>query len=267
VGVVKTHTLKLRAADRDLFEAIKRGSKTIETRAATSTYQRVKVGDVLRFRCGSAYIEKRVARIKHFGSVSALFKSPDFKRVFPGVDTLEETERLYYTYPEYRQKIDDHGLLAFYLTDYVSIRPMQTSDAACIHALSEQHLVSWFGDQLNPVQDWLLGSNYKTAWVAEVDGRVVGFVIISDKPDRDYIKVPSMVVGPDLRHRGVGTHLLARCLTYLAESRKNRIMLTISEDNSLSREFFEHQGFQHVGTISNKYRPGKAELIYIRRLD
>lgn len=263
---MKTHTLKFLIEDRDKFQAIIDETQTIETRAGTSLYAKIKVGDVLRFSCNGVFVEKRVARIKHFASVAAVYASRDFDKILPGVKTLEEAERTYYGFIGYRERIARYGLIAFYLTDYVSIRPMKTSDAPHIQELSQQYLGSWFGDQLNPVKEWLLGSNYKTAWVAEVDGSVVGFAIVSDKPDRDYLKLSSMVVDTELRRRGVGTHLLARCLAYMDESRKDRILLTVSEDNRLSRGFFEHQGFRHVGTVANKFRPGKAELIYTRFL-
>lgn len=54
---------KFRQENRDIFEAIKSGTKKIETRAATAKYKDINVGDIVKFSCGSDSFEKRAAKV------------------------------------------------------------------------------------------------------------------------------------------------------------------------------------------------------------
>jgi ribosomal protein S18 acetylase RimI-like enzyme len=111
-----------------------------------------------------------------------------------------------------------------------------------------------------------MGSNHRTAWVAEIDGKVVGFAIISDKGDRAYVKLSSIAVAKGMRKRGVGERLLQTCLDYAMSTSHGRMILTVTEDNRLTKEFFVHHGFKLIGRIGNKYRPRKDEYVYERKL-
>ena len=263
-GQMGTHQIKFRAVDRDIFEAIKSGRKTVETRAATPKYRQIKRGDVLRFTCGQDQYEKRVKSVRHFAGLDELVKVGWLPRVLPGETTLKAAEKRIFSFTGYREKISEYGLLGFTLEDFVQTRTMRRSDVASIQSLADEYLEPYYGSQLQAVRDWLLGSNSKTAWVAELDGEVVGFVVVSDKPDKDYLKLASLVVRRGLRRRGVGHHLLLQTFEYASGTVNERILLTVAEDNGLSRRYFERHGFVLVGTIANKYRPGKAELVYQR---
>jgi ASC-1-like (ASCH) protein len=112
---VKKHILKFRALDRDKFEAVKSGAKAIETRAGTVAYKKIQAGDVLVIKCGGEVVEKTVRQVSHFKSVQDVVNSPDFGKILPWASNLEEAEKTYYSFPGYKEKIAQHGILAFYL--------------------------------------------------------------------------------------------------------------------------------------------------------
>ncbi len=113
---MKTHRIVLRETDRELFDQIKSGQKSIETRAATPRYIKIEAGDELKFVCGNDEIIKSVMAVAHYDTVESIFHSADWNKVMPGVDSLDDAKRIYYSFPQYEEKIDLHGLRAFYLT-------------------------------------------------------------------------------------------------------------------------------------------------------
>lgn len=105
----------IRKADKDIFESLKKGEKSIETRACTRKFQKIKEGDTLVFNCDNQKLEKKVKKVEHFESIEELFESVDIKNVFPDIDTLETLKQAYFSFPNYKQKIDNYGLFAFWL--------------------------------------------------------------------------------------------------------------------------------------------------------
>ncbi len=111
----KTHRLRFAAKNKATFEFIKSGKKKVETRAGTVKYQRVQAGDTLIMCCGKLHLEKTAKKVRHFKSIKALLEvyKPDV--INPGTSTLKEMETMYYSYPGYKEKIKEFGILAFEL--------------------------------------------------------------------------------------------------------------------------------------------------------
>ncbi len=109
------HLLRFRAVNKDTFEALKSGSKKVETRAGTVKNTKIKVGDTLKFVCGKNSFEKDVAKVEHFKNIKALLKTYKPKDINPNLRTEGETIDMYYSYPNYREKIKKYGLVAFRL--------------------------------------------------------------------------------------------------------------------------------------------------------
>jgi len=65
------------------FRAIKRGEKTVETRAATKKYRDIVAGDTLIFRCGREVLEKKVKRVVFCRSVAVLLKKYKVEEIMP----------------------------------------------------------------------------------------------------------------------------------------------------------------------------------------
>lgn len=112
---MKNWTLKFRAVDKKNFDEVKSGVKSIETRAGTIKYQPIEIGDTLTFVCGNEQCTKKIIEKFHWTSVDAMVKEIDFKKVMPSVKSVGEMKKVYISYPDYKRKIREHGLLGFEL--------------------------------------------------------------------------------------------------------------------------------------------------------
>lgn len=109
------YTLLIREVDRKVFEAIRNGSKEIETRAAIEKYRKILKGDILNFVCGEDTLQKTVANVQIFDTISKLINEYDFKKIMPFVNSTEEMKEVYFSFPGYKEKIAKFGIIAFEL--------------------------------------------------------------------------------------------------------------------------------------------------------
>jgi len=103
----------MRKTDKLVFDAIKKGKKTVETRAATERYGKIQMGDALVFVCGRKKIERKVGGVKHFTSIEGMAKKIDFKKIMPFCESIEEMRKVYFSFPGYKEKLKKFGILAF----------------------------------------------------------------------------------------------------------------------------------------------------------
>jgi ASC-1-like (ASCH) protein len=107
--------LKFREEDRNIFDAIRDGSKRVETRAATEKYKRVSVGDILHFSCGKDEFEKTTVRVEYFKSIDDLLKKYSPNEINPNIKNENELRKMYAGFPNYSEKIEQFGLIAIEL--------------------------------------------------------------------------------------------------------------------------------------------------------
>lgn len=114
---MKTREIKLgfREENRDIFEAIRDSRKKVETRAATKRYQKIESGDLIKFICGKDYFEKKVKKVRLFKNIPKLLKKFKPDQINPKCKTKEELTKMYYSFPNYKEKIKKYGLIAFEL--------------------------------------------------------------------------------------------------------------------------------------------------------
>jgi ASC-1-like (ASCH) protein len=112
---MKTWTLRFRTVDKKNFYELRRGIKSVETRAASTKYQPIEKGDTLIFVCGKDKFSKIITKKSHFKSIDAMFRKIPFKKIMPDLRLKEEARNRYYSYPNYREKIQEFGILAFEL--------------------------------------------------------------------------------------------------------------------------------------------------------
>ena len=105
----------IREADRKVFEALRDGTKKVETRAAGMRYRGVQVGDEAIFDCGHKRLTKTIVAVHLFPDVSSLLKKYRVQEIVPWLTTAEELTELYYSFPEYRERIAKHGIIAMEL--------------------------------------------------------------------------------------------------------------------------------------------------------
>ncbi|MEK7661939.1 MAG: hypothetical protein AAB355_00340 [Patescibacteria group bacterium] len=109
------HVLRFRVVNRSIFLNIKKGVKKIETRAATVRYRKIEKGDTLVFVCGKERFRKKIAAVKIFKSIPALFRVYRVKDIFPDLSTVASATAEYHSFPDYKEKIKKFGLVAFRL--------------------------------------------------------------------------------------------------------------------------------------------------------
>ena len=109
---MKEWILRFRAKDRANFLEIKDRSKTVETRAATPRYRKIKNGDVLVFVCGKERLRRKVKRVRFFKSINSMTKAISYKKIMPSLKSPKEMKAVYYDYSAYKDKIRKFGLIA-----------------------------------------------------------------------------------------------------------------------------------------------------------
>ncbi len=112
---MKVHTLRFRKINEDTFEAIKTGTKKVETRAATSRYSKIEEGDTLKLVCGKKSFNRNVMKVKKFKTITSLLKDYKPSEINPKLKTKNETIDMYYSFPKYRDKIKQFGIIALEL--------------------------------------------------------------------------------------------------------------------------------------------------------
>lgn len=85
-----------------------------------------------------------------------------------------------------------------------------------------------------------LARNPDTCFVAE-DGRVIGAILVGHDGRRGYVYHTS--VGPELRHRNIGTQLVEASLSALRALKINKVALVVFGRNEGGNLFWEQQGF------------------------
>ncbi len=101
--------------NRDIFEAICDGRKKIETRAAAQKFLDIKEGDIIELVCGKDTIIKQVKKVESFKTISDLLKKYKVQEINPVLKTSKELEEMYYSFPNYKEKIEKFGIIVFEL--------------------------------------------------------------------------------------------------------------------------------------------------------
>jgi ribosomal protein S18 acetylase RimI-like enzyme len=83
------------------------------------------------------------------------------------------------------------------------------------------------------------------AWVAEVDGRIVGTVAAVAEPDGVYMR--SMAVSPAARGLGAGRRLLQTVEEFAIASRAPRMYLSTTPFLAAAIRLYESSGFKRTG--------------------
>jgi len=86
-----------------------------------------------------------------------------------------------------------------------------------------------------------LKRNPRTAFVAELEGEIVGVILAGHDGRRGYIH--HTCVASELRHNGIGTRLVETALEALSSEGISKVALVVFEKNSGGNDFWERMGF------------------------
>lgn len=98
--------------DKYIFDAIRDGSKRVETRAATAKYKNILIGEKIVFSCDGKAFEKVVAKVTRFKSVDEMLKVYTPSDISTKDRTKEELKAKIYSFPGYEEKIKEFGIVA-----------------------------------------------------------------------------------------------------------------------------------------------------------
>lgn len=95
-------------------------------------------------------------------------------------------------------------------------------------------------------------------FVAEVEERIVGFVVGDLRRSEDLGWIATIGVDPAFRRRGIGARLLATCEREMGVS---RVRLTLRPSNTAARRLYEKAGYVEIDRWKRYYRGGEDGVV------
>lgn len=86
------------------------------------------------------------------------------------------------------------------------------------------------------------------AWVARLDGRIVGIVRVAPMPEDGPAQLSSMHVHPDLHGRGIGQALMTVAEDFIRKTGYRRAILGVILANERARRLYERSGWSSIET-------------------
>ena len=90
------------------------------------------------------------------------------------------------------------------------------------------------------------------AWVAELDGKVVGAIVAWLLVDEAHIA--TIATHPDFRRQGIAGKLLIHALEYMRSEGARISVLEVRESNAAAQEMYRKFGFEESGRRPRYYR-------------
>jgi len=110
--------------------------------------------------------------------------------------------------------------------------------------------------------------DYEVA-VAEVEGRVVGYVLFGPVPlTQGTFDLYWIAVDPAAQGHGVGRNLMSYVAEKVCDRGGRLVCLETSSQGSYerTRRFYEQAGYMQESCIRDFYRPGDDRLTYVKRV-
>jgi ribosomal-protein-alanine N-acetyltransferase len=104
-------------------------------------------------------------------------------------------------------------------------------------------------------------------WVAELDGNVVGMIVVWLIVDDAH--VATIAIDPEYRRQGIGKRLLAHALRQMIRDGARSSFLEVRESNLAAQEMYRKFGFEVTGRRRRYYRDNDEDaiLMSLERLD
>jgi ribosomal-protein-alanine N-acetyltransferase len=96
-------------------------------------------------------------------------------------------------------------------------------------------------------------------WVAELDGKVVGMIVIWLIVDEAH--VATIATDPEYRRQGIGRRLLAHALRRLITDGARSSFLEVRESNIVAQEMYRKFGYEVTGRRRRYYRDNDEDAI------
>ena len=135
-------------------------------------------------------------------------------------------------------------------------------DALCRSVLGERYFSSP-GSAENAILEGIRQGNLYIALIGEA---CVGFTYIIPKGAfHSFPYLHIIAIKEEYRAQGVGKALLDYT-ERIASEMADKLFLVVADYNPGAKRFYERNGYQQVGEISNLYRPGVTEYLMVKDL-
>jgi [ribosomal protein S18]-alanine N-acetyltransferase len=105
-----------------------------------------------------------------------------------------------------------------------------------------------------------------TTLVAEVDGEIVGFLLMEVMDQRRTATLVTIDIRDEHRRHGHATELLAQSETILREKRIRRYELQVDVGNAGALEFYRKHGFENVRRLAKYYSNGNDAFLMAKQI-
>jgi ribosomal-protein-alanine N-acetyltransferase len=96
-------------------------------------------------------------------------------------------------------------------------------------------------------------------WVSELDGKVVGMIVIWLIADEAH--VATLATHPDFRRRGIARSLLSYALRHLIEEGARSSFLEVRESNLAAQAMYRKFGYEQTGRRPRYYRDNDEDAV------
>ncbi|HDS44642.1 MAG TPA: ribosomal-protein-alanine N-acetyltransferase [Methanomicrobia archaeon] len=138
----------------------------------------------------------------------------------------------------------------------VKVRPFEEAD---INRVLEIEMSSFLeGDAqlyLELHEEWPQGF-----LVAELEGTVIGFIVLVFTPEGDG-RVFALAVDARYRGRGVGRLLLKAAFNTLRKRKIGYVRLEVRLTNHVAQQLYRSTGFMEIGLVPYYYKDGEAAIM------
>jgi len=147
-------------------------------------------------------------------------------------------------------------------------RPYQSGDFAALYAIEE----SCFQPPLRFSRAYmrkLVESPRCATWIAEEDGKMMGFAIVDLKASsgQQGAYIQTLEVSPDRRGQGIGSELLSRVESSARDAGAQSIWLHVDQENAAAIHLYEAHGYARKGREEHYYARHRPAFIYGKSLE
>lgn len=96
-------------------------------------------------------------------------------------------------------------------------------------------------------------------WVAEVDGNIVGMIVVWLLVDEAHIA--TIATHPDFRRKGIGKWLLSHTLLHLMDEGARSSFLEVRESNLAAQDMYRKFGYEVTGRRRRYYKDNDEDAI------
>jgi ribosomal-protein-alanine N-acetyltransferase len=138
-----------------------------------------------------------------------------------------------------------------------TIRKMTMEDVSAVVALDQKSFSLPWPERSFRYE--LTDNPASRCWVAEVDGKIVGMIVVWLIVDEAHIA--TLATHPDFRRRGIAKKLLSHTLRQLIEEGAQSSFLEVRASNMGAQEMYRKFGYEESGIRRRYYRDNDEDAI------